>query len=98
MNAIDLVRSAIANTFRSKTRTTLTVLAIFVGAFTLTLTNGLGTGINAYIEDTVTAVGAQDVMSVTKNAEATSEPAENSGPAEYDQAAIATGGFDAATV
>lgn len=98
MNAVDLVRSAVANTFRSKTRTTLTVLAIFVGAFTLTLTNGLGTGINAYIDDTVTAVGAEDVMSVTKNAETTSDPAEGSGPAEYDPDAVATGGFDGATV
>lgn len=98
MNAVDLVRSAVANTFRSKTRTTLTVLAIFVGAFTLTLTNGLGTGINAYIDDTVTAVGAEDVMSVTKNAETTSDPAEGSGPAEYDPDAVATGGFDGAPV
>ncbi|PJJ70870.1 putative ABC transport system permease protein [Diaminobutyricimonas aerilata] len=94
MNAPDLVRSAVANTFRSKTRTTLTVLAIFVGAFTLTLTSGLGTGINAYIDDTVTAVGAPDVMSVTKN----SDSAEDSGPAEYDPDAIASGGFDGATV
>jgi putative ABC transport system permease protein len=98
MNSVDLVRSAVANTFRSKTRTTLTVLAIFVGAFTLTLTNGLGTGINAYIDDTVTAVGAQDVMSVTKNSETASEPTEESGPAEYDPDAVASGGFDDATV
>jgi putative ABC transport system permease protein len=98
MNAADLVRSAVSNTFRSKTRTTLTVLAIFVGAFTLTLTNGLGTGINAYIDDTVTAVGAEDVMNVTKNSEAASETAEDSGPAKYDPDAVATGGFDDATV
>lgn len=98
MKPLDLVRSAVANTFRSKTRTTLTVLAIFVGAFTLTLTNGLGTGINAYIDDTVTAVGAQDVMTVTKTSETSSETAEDSGPAEYDPEAVATGGFDATTV
>ncbi len=40
MKTTDLVSTAAANTFRSKTRTILTVLAIFVGAFTLTLTNG----------------------------------------------------------
>ena len=66
MRTIDLIGSAVANTFRSKTRTILTILAIFVGAFTLTLTNGLGTGINAYIDDTVTSIGASDVMTVTK--------------------------------
>jgi putative ABC transport system permease protein len=99
MKTLDLVRSAVSNTFRSKTRTTLTVLAIFVGAFTLTLTNGLGTGINAYIADTLTAVGAQDVMTVTKSSEATDASAEeDSGPAEYDPDAVASGGFDGATV
>ncbi|MBO0980149.1 ABC transporter permease [Microbacterium sp. SD291] len=97
MKALDLARSAVSNTFRSKTRTTLTVLAIFVGAFTLTLTNGLGTGINAYIADTLTAVGAQDVMTVTKNSE-TAAADEGSGPAEYDPDVIASGGFDDATV
>ena len=69
MKALDLVGSAIGNTFRSKTRTILTILAIFVGAFTLTITNGLGTGINRYIDDTVAAIGAEDVMTVTKVAE-----------------------------
>jgi putative ABC transport system permease protein len=99
MKTLDLIRSAVSNTFRSKTRTTLTVLAIFVGAFTLTLTNGLGTGINAYIADTLTAVGAQDVMTVTKSSEATDASAEeDSGPAEYDPDAVASGGFDGATV
>lgn len=53
MRAADLVGSAISNTFRAKTRTILTILAIFVGAFTLALTGGLGTGINRYIDDTV---------------------------------------------
>ncbi|HEX2247862.1 MAG TPA: ABC transporter permease, partial [Arthrobacter sp.] len=61
MKTTDLISSAVANTFRAKTRTLLTILAIFVGAFTLTLTNGLGTGINAYIVDTVTSIGAEDV-------------------------------------
>ena len=45
MKTLDLLGSAIGNTLRSKTRTILTMLAIFVGAFTLTITNGLGTGI-----------------------------------------------------
>ena len=60
MKTLDLIGTAVANTFRSKTRTILTILAIFVGAFTLTLTSGLGTGINAYIDDTVTAIGASE--------------------------------------
>ena len=40
MTAIEIIGTAVGNTFRSRVRTALTVLAIFVGAFTLTLTNG----------------------------------------------------------
>jgi putative ABC transport system permease protein len=79
MSGLDLIRAAIGNTFRSKTRTTLTVLAIFIGAFTLALTSGVGTGINRYIDTTVASIGAGDVMTVTKTAEDTSD-----GPAEYE--------------
>lgn len=102
MRAVDLVGSAVANTFRAKTRTILTILAIFVGAFTLTLTQGLGTGINAYIDDTVTAVGASDVMTVTKPSESTTTIGDDDdGPAEYDPDAVAsgaTGGAPGSTV
>jgi putative ABC transport system permease protein len=99
MRAVDLVGSAVANTFRAKTRTILTILAIFVGAFTLTLTQGLGTGINSYIDDTVTAVGASDVMTVTKPSESTSTIGDSDDrPAEYDPDAVASGGAPGSTV
>lgn len=93
MRTTDIVASAVANTFRSKTRTILTILAIFVGAFTLTLTSGLGTGINAYIDDTVSGVGASDAMTVTKNAESEGglpgQPSD--GPQEYDPDSVSSG-------
>jgi len=85
MRTVDLVSTAVANTFRSKTRTILTVLAIFVGAFTLTITNGLGTGINAFIDSTVSAMGASDVLTVTKTTAAAS-----TGPQKYDPDAVAS--------
>ena len=44
MNPLDITRAALSNTFRSKTRTTLTVAAIFIGAFNLAITNAIGTG------------------------------------------------------
>ena len=89
MKPLDLIGSAIGNTFRSKTRTILTILAIFVGAFTLTITNGLGTGINRYIDDTVAAIGADDVMTVTKLADNAGDDAD--GPRTYDPDAISGG-------
>lgn len=91
MRTTDLITSAVANTFRSKTRTILTILAIFVGAFTLTLTNGLGTGINNYIDDTVTSIGASDVMTVTKSSEETTRRGgTDPGPAEYNPDTVAS--------
>lgn len=96
MNVPDLIGAAVGNTFRAKTRSLLTILAIFVGAFTLTLTSGLGTGINAYIDETVSAVGASDTMTVTKTASDATGPA--SGPVEYNPDAIASGAIPGATV
>ncbi|WP_341954100.1 ABC transporter permease [Salinibacterium sp. TMP30] len=93
MNLLDLIGSAASNTFRSKTRTILTILAIFVGAFTLTITNGLGTGINRYIDDTVTSIGAEDVMTVSVTQDANAGFGDASGPAEYDPDAVVSGGF-----
>lgn len=92
MKTLDLVGTAVTNTRRSKTRSILTILAIFIGAFTLALTSGLGTGINAYISDTVSGIGAAGTMTVTKTSDTeTGFAAATSGPIEYDPDAIATG-------
>jgi putative ABC transport system permease protein len=95
MKSIDLVGTAVSNTFRSKTRTILTILAIFVGAFTLTLTSGLGTGINNYIDNTVSSIGAADTMTVTRTADSTSGVPGGSGPAKYNPDSIANSGAGA---
>ncbi|WP_144782020.1 ABC transporter permease [Microbacterium sp. BH-3-3-3] len=88
MKTLDLVSTAVANTFRSKTRTILTVLAIFVGAFTLTITNGLGTGINAFIDSTVSAMSASDALTVTKTS---TDATASTAPQKYDPDAISSG-------
>lgn len=88
MKTRDLLGTAVGNAFRSRTRTLLTILAIFIGAFTLTITNGLGTGINRYIDDTVSTFGASDVLSVTKTVASSTD----GGPEVYDpDSAAATG-------
>jgi len=82
MNPLDLVRTAIGNSFRSKLRTGLTVVAIFIGAFTLTITSAIGTGISNYINAQVASIGAADVLSITKTTDASATA--TSGPAKYD--------------
>lgn len=83
MRAIDVIRMAIANTFRSKLRTTLTVLALFVGAFTLTITTALGAGVSNYIETQVNAFAADDVLLVQAQTDLAAA-AESEGPAEWN--------------
>jgi putative ABC transport system permease protein len=82
MRTGDLLSSAISNTFRSKLRTTLTVIAIFIGAFTLTITSAIGTGISDYIHTQVAAIGNTNSMTVTKAASAASST--GSGPQKYE--------------
>ena len=69
MNITSLIATAISNSFRSMSRTVLTVVAIVIGAFTLTLTTGVGNGINAYIDSTTSSIGGSSTLTVTKQAE-----------------------------
>lgn len=78
----DVIRTAVASTFRSKLRTSLTVVAILIGAFTLTITSAIGAGVSQYIGKQVSSVGAKDVLLVTKTASAAGSA--GSGPAKYD--------------
>ena len=80
MNFLDLLRTAVGNTFRSKLRTTLTVIAIFIGAFTITLTSAIGTGVSNYIDGQVASIGDSGSLTVTKAVEQSTD----SGPAKYD--------------
>ncbi|KQQ66932.1 ABC transporter permease [Microbacterium sp. Leaf320] len=88
MKTTDLIRTAFANTFRNKLRTTLTVLALFIGAFTLTLTTALGAGVSDYVTKQVASLGANDVFLISKASTAT---ATDSGPQEYDPATSSPG-------
>jgi putative ABC transport system permease protein len=69
MSGAALAWTAITNSFRSMSRTVLTVVAIFIGAFTLTLTTGVGNGINSYIDDTTSSIGGNGTLTVTKQSE-----------------------------
>lgn len=81
MNFLDLLRTAVSNTFRSKLRTTLTVIAIFIGAFTITLTSAIGTGVSNYIDTQVSSIGDTGSLTITKAVDTSST---DSGPAKYD--------------
>lgn len=64
MRFIDYVRTAQTNLTRSRLRTFLTVLAILVGTFTLTLTTALGEGIRQYVDQQIRAQAQPDTAMI----------------------------------
>lgn len=90
MKATDLAGTALANTMRAKLRTFLTVVAIVIGAFTLTLTSGLGAGINKFVDNMVEGFGSPDQLTVMKQVDATSFAA-GGAPQEYEPDEAAAG-------
>ena len=87
MKIWDLVKIANRNLFRSKLRTFLTVMAIFVGSFTLTLTNGLGDGLRDYIEKQVKNIEGDQILMVRKRISLPEmNNKDNGAPIEYKEA------------
>lgn len=83
MKILDILTTASGNIFHSKLRTFLTVIAIFIGAFTLTLTTGIGAGISQYIDSQVGSIGAKNVLIIQAKQEA-GNPLTSDGPQKYD--------------
>ncbi|MGK2896323.1 MAG: ABC transporter permease [Candidatus Saccharimonadales bacterium] len=78
----DIIVTANANLARSKVRTTLTVIAIFIGAFTITLTAGVNAGVNDYIDTQLGSIGGENILTVQAHSEGRS--GFEAGPQEYD--------------
>ncbi|MEQ1764786.1 MAG: FtsX-like permease family protein [Pyrinomonadaceae bacterium] len=85
MKTWDLINTANRNLFRNKLRTILTVLAIFVGSFTLTMTNGVGDGMRDYVESQVKNIEGDRGIIVRKKIERP-EGAGRGSPQEYKEA------------
>ncbi len=67
MRILDIIKISQNNLFRSKLRTALTVIAVFVGAFTISLTNGVGNGVKAYVNKQLGNVGVENSFVVQPN-------------------------------
>ncbi len=95
MSLYDLLTTASSNLLRSKLRTFLTIIAIFIGAMTITLTNGIGTGVKSYLNKQMGNLGATNVLTIQLNDTTPSGPTSaSSPPAVYNpnQKVAATGG------
>lgn len=80
MKLNDIILTASSNIWRSKLRTILTIIAIFIGALTITLTNGIGQGVSSYIDKQLGNLGAEDALII----EPDQQVLDLGGPQEYD--------------
>ena len=86
MKTWDLIKTANRNLFRNKLRTFLTVVAIFVGAFTLTMTNGVGDGMRDYVESQVKNIEGDRAIIVRRKMDRPAGGARAGTPQEYKEA------------
>ena len=59
---LDLLRATHHNLLRNKLRTFLTVLAIFIGSFTIILNVAINTGVDSFITDQIESLGGEDFI------------------------------------
>ncbi|WP_265459391.1 ABC transporter permease [Enterococcus sp. HY326] len=81
MKLLDILKSGSSNLWRNKGRTILTIIAIFIGAFTIALTRGINVGVNTYIDQQVAGVGGENQMMV----QPAYESGNSDGPSEYQE-------------
>ncbi|MBX7169914.1 MAG: ABC transporter permease [Pyrinomonadaceae bacterium] len=85
MKLRDLLRIANRNLLRNKLRTFLTIMAIFVGAFTLVMTNALGDGMKDYVENQVKNREGANILFVRKKFETPNSGRKADEPIEYKE-------------
>lgn len=81
----DLIKIANRNLTRSKLRTFLTVMAVFIGSITLVMTNGLGDGLRNYIENQVKNIEGNNVLFVRKKFDSETDKPKGSKTLEYKE-------------
>ena len=88
MNILDILRMASSNLFRNKVRSLLTILAIFIGSFTIILNSGINYGVNSYVDSQVANVGGEGYLEVLKAEEGLFDISfggmGSGGPTEFD--------------
>lgn len=84
MNLRDILKTSNRNLLRNKLRTFLTIMAIFVGSFTLVLTNGIGDGLRNYVETQVKNLEGSNILFVRKKIEEPADASPNK-PREYKE-------------
>lgn len=93
MKLTDILASANRNLSQNRVRTILTVLAIFIGAFTLTLTLAVGEGFKDYIQSQSVAANVPDTLVINKGEPMGAFSFVFAGIEPYDPEKTVTGGL-----
>ena len=67
MKFFDIIASANSNLFRNKTRTFLTILAVFIGSFTIILNSAINSGVNDFIDKQLESAGGEGYLEIMTN-------------------------------
>ena len=87
MKVLDIIHDANANLWRSKLRSFLTILAIFVGSFTIILNSAINAGVNDFMDKQIANMGGDGYLEMmpTEAYESAMSMIGNSGPKEYTE-------------
>ncbi|MGX6962956.1 ABC transporter permease [Vagococcus xieshaowenii] len=83
MKISDIIKTANKNLKRNKGRTFLTIIAIFIGAFTIALTAGINTGVNNFIHQQVKLVDRNNLLLINKNSDI--DASTDNSPTKYSE-------------
>lgn len=64
MKLLDIIRDANANLLRNKLRSFLTILAIFIGSFSIISTSAIQAGVNNFIDQQVDSYGGEGYLAI----------------------------------
>ena len=87
MKVLDIIHDANANLWRSKLRSFLTILAIFVGSFTIILNSAINAGVNDFMDKQIENMGGDGYLEMmpTEAYDAVMSMVGNNGPQEYTE-------------
>lgn len=87
MKVLDVIHDANSNLWRSKIRSLLTILAIFVGSFTIVLNSAINAGVNDFMDKQIENMGGEGYLEMmpTEAYDTLTSMLGNTGPQEYTE-------------
>ena len=87
MKVLDIIHDANSNLWRNKIRSVLTILAIFVGSFTIILNSAINAGVNDWMNKQIENMGGDGYLEMmpTEAYDTLTGMLGNSGPQEYTE-------------